>query len=82
MVVGGRGSTITQRPDHESRGGKVVMTTALHSDLNDRLKSLIVVDMAPAIGKISPEYVPSSHPYRLQFFLTFSFGMGSGLRCM
>ncbi|CED84045.1 Predicted alpha/beta hydrolase [Phaffia rhodozyma] len=39
-----------------SMGGKVVMTTALHPRLNRHLKSLISVDMAPAIGKISPEF--------------------------
>jgi hypothetical protein len=33
------------------------MATALHPRLNTSLKSLISVDMAPAIGKISPECV-------------------------
>jgi pimeloyl-ACP methyl ester carboxylesterase len=38
-----------------SMGGKAVMTTALHPSLNTPLKSLISVDMSPAVGKISPE---------------------------
>lgn len=42
------------------RGGKVVMTVALHSALNAPVKSLISVDMAPSEGRISPEYVPGS----------------------
>ncbi|KAL7417128.1 Alpha/Beta hydrolase protein [Mrakia frigida] len=39
-----------------SMGGKVVMATALHPLLNGPIKSLISVDMAPAVGKISPEF--------------------------
>lgn len=38
-----------------SMGGKAVMATALHPELHKPLKSLISVDMSPAIGKISPE---------------------------
>lgn len=40
-----------------SMGGKAVMALALNSDLNRPLRSLISVDMSPARGKISPEWV-------------------------
>ena len=39
------------------RGGKVVMTVALHEELNKTVSSLISVDMAPSEGRISPESV-------------------------
>jgi hypothetical protein len=39
------------------RGGKAVMALALNEELNKPLRSLISVDMSPAKGKISPEYV-------------------------
>lgn len=37
------------------RGGKAVMAFALNPDFNQNLRSLISVDMSPAIGRISPE---------------------------
>lgn len=37
------------------RGGKAVMAFALHSGFNQHLRSLISVDMSPAVGRISPE---------------------------
>lgn len=37
------------------RGGKAVMAYALNSDLNKPLRSLVSVDMSPAVGRISPE---------------------------
>lgn len=37
------------------RGGKVVMAFALNEDFNSPLRSLMSVDMSPAIGKISPQ---------------------------
>lgn len=40
-----------------SMGGKAVMAYALNSDLNGPLRSLMSVDMTPAIGKVSPELV-------------------------
>ncbi|OCF34688.1 mitochondrial protein [Kwoniella heveanensis CBS 569] len=39
-----------------SMGGKAVMAFALNHSLNKPLRSLISVDMSPAIGKISPEF--------------------------
>ncbi|WWC87671.1 uncharacterized protein L201_002562 [Kwoniella dendrophila CBS 6074] len=39
-----------------SMGGKAVMAFALNEKLNSPLRSLISVDMSPAIGKISPEF--------------------------
>ncbi|WVF66897.1 hypothetical protein IAT40_001640 [Kwoniella sp. CBS 6097] len=39
-----------------SMGGKAVMAFALNESLNKPLRSLISVDMSPAIGKISPEF--------------------------
>ena len=41
--------------DWDPRGGKVVMAYALNAELNAPLRSLINVDMSPAVGKISPE---------------------------
>jgi len=40
-----------------SRGGKAVMAYALNQELRTPLRSLVSVDMSPAVGKISPEYV-------------------------
>lgn len=37
------------------RGGKAVMAYALNTELNSPLRSLVSVDMSPAVGKISPE---------------------------
>ena len=37
------------------RGGKAVMAYALNPELNKPLRTLISVDMSPAVGKISPE---------------------------
>lgn len=45
-----------------SRGGKAVMAFALNSDFNQQLRTLVSVDMSPAVGKISPEYVSSPLP--------------------
>lgn len=39
------------------RGGKAVMAYALNQELRTPLRSLVIVDMSPAVGKISPEYV-------------------------
>ncbi|WVR04003.1 hypothetical protein IAU60_001002 [Kwoniella sp. DSM 27419] len=39
-----------------SMGGKSVMAFALNETLNKPLRSLISVDMSPAVGKISPEF--------------------------
>lgn len=38
-----------------TRGGKAVMAFALNENLNGPLRSLISVDMSPAVGKMSPE---------------------------
>lgn len=38
------------------RGGKAVMAFALNKDINAPLRTLISVDMAPAAGKVSPEF--------------------------
>lgn len=38
-----------------ARGGKAVMAYALNPELNKPLRTLTVVDMSPAQGKISPE---------------------------
>lgn len=38
------------------RGGKAVMAFALNDAFNGCLNTLISADMAPSIGKISPEY--------------------------
>lgn len=37
------------------RGGKAVMAYALNEELRTPLRSLVSVDMSPAVGKISPE---------------------------
>ncbi|WWD15607.1 hypothetical protein CI109_100029 [Kwoniella shandongensis] len=39
-----------------SMGGKAVMAFALNEKLNKPLRSLISVDMTPAVGKMSPEF--------------------------
>ncbi|GAA99665.1 uncharacterized protein L969DRAFT_98858 [Mixia osmundae IAM 14324] len=39
-----------------SMGGKVAMTVALAPESQDRIKRLVVIDMSPATGKISPEF--------------------------
>ncbi|EIW69069.1 hypothetical protein TREMEDRAFT_31506 [Tremella mesenterica DSM 1558] len=39
-----------------SMGGKAVMALALNKEINGPLRSLIVVDMSPASGKISSEF--------------------------
>lgn len=38
------------------------MAFALNDAFNGCLNTLISADMAPSIGKISPEYVPASSP--------------------
>ncbi|KAK8870101.1 hypothetical protein IAR55_000671 [Kwoniella newhampshirensis] len=40
-----------------SMGGKAVMALALNAEINKPLRSLISVDMTPAIGKMSPEFL-------------------------
>lgn len=37
-----------------SMGGKAVMAYALNKDLNKPLRTLVSVDMAPAVGQVSP----------------------------
>jgi hypothetical protein len=36
------------------------MAYALNKDLNGPLRTLVSVDMSPAVGKISPEYISQS----------------------